>query len=514
MEYKGQRLVFDSPGVRLGAGGMAEVYLATRRDDPSQYVAIKVPRSDLGDSERALFLREAEAAGRVVDPHVVAVVDWGDIPPFIAFEFVQGITLAKELRNRQTETRRWSEAELIGMYRQLVDAMTAINQQVIHRDLKPDNIFLDGDLLRVTDFGIAKYVGQVTRSRSFKGWGTLAYMAPETLRWESIEWLADQYSLGVVFYELATLRQPFTGSPDELEHQHLFVRPPRITAVSPSLSERLATVVARMLAKRREDRYSSWQAVADELDAVQKDLPAERAQPVVEDSIIRVAAQQIELVRSQELEQQRQEKERRRREQERRDLLNFWADDFFARVRAPVEQLNRSLGDVIQLSEPPAGTRAAIRECSVSFIKANLRLTLQVVPLEGPEDIPLWGTVQLHTNRRGWFGNIYLKSAPPPYGEWVEVDMRMGAFARRASPEEEDRTGGQYEVLGQDRIVLARNWQGIVFQREMRNVMSLVNYSEKPLGFDGVVKECLGILVEDANAEPQKYSQRDRRRRF
>lgn len=515
MEYRGQRFVFDAAGVRLGAGGMAEVYLGNRRDVPNEYVAIKVPLADLEQSQRELFLREAEAAQRVSSPHVVGVVDWGDNSPFIAFEYVQGSTLSKEIRIRQTEAKSWPAAELLLMYKQLVNAMAAINQHVIHRDLKPDNIFLDvgSGLLRVGDFGIAKYVGEVTRTRSFKGWGTLAYMAPETFRWDSVDWRADQYSLGVVFYEMATLRVPFTGTPEELEHQHLYARPPRITVTSPSLPERLATLVARMLAKRREDRYESWEAISGELDAMLRSLPPDQGQVLAEEPLVRQAAQQIEMVRAKELEQRRQQEESQRRDQERRDLLAFWAEDFIGRIRDRVEQINQSLGEKsIAFSELPAGRTSSSRKCSVSFLRATLNVSLELVPLEGPDDMWLWGVIEVRTHHRVWLGNLYLSPTPPPYGTWYEVDMRMNAIVRsEARPEQEDRTGGRYEITGGDRVVIARNWQALAFQRGLQNTMSLVNYSQKVLDFDSALSECMTILVEDAGKElPQPPPQRRR----
>ena len=222
MEYRGQQYVFDAT-TRIGGGGMADVYLGTRRDAPeASAVAIKVPSSRVPEPARDLFLREAEAAHRVSGPNVVQVVDWGDTPPFIAFEFVEGSTLAEDLRTRQGGRRFWSGSELVDLYRQLVAAMSAINEYVVHRDLKPENIFVQGNTLKISDFGISKYVGEATRSRTFKGWGTLPYMAPETLRGDRAEWYSDQYSLGIVFFEMATLQLPFVGTSDELEHAHLY----------------------------------------------------------------------------------------------------------------------------------------------------------------------------------------------------------------------------------------------------------------------------------------------------
>src|SRR5438552_3139624 len=143
-EYRGQAHVFEA-GVRLGGGGMADVYLGESGQDPDLHVAIKVLRATLDDAARAMFLREAEAAQRVAGPDVVKVVDWGDNPPFIAFEYIQGRTMGKELSERRAQQAYWSESELLDLFAQLVGALDAINRQVIHRDLKPDNIFyLDG----------------------------------------------------------------------------------------------------------------------------------------------------------------------------------------------------------------------------------------------------------------------------------------------------------------------------------------------------------------------------------
>lgn len=243
MEYRGQRYTFDADA-RLGSGGMAEVYLGVRRDAPQKHVALKIPLPGLHPELRDLFLREAQAAQKVSGPNVVEVVDWGAEPPFIAFEFIEGPTLERVLVARRGDGRYWPEAELIEMYQQLVDAMASINQEVIHRDLKPANIFVAKGLLKVADFGISKYVGEGTRTKTFKGWGTAPYMAPETWRGLSLDWRADQYSLGVVFYEMATFELPFTGSDEELERKHLFERPRRVTALASSLSERLATMIA------------------------------------------------------------------------------------------------------------------------------------------------------------------------------------------------------------------------------------------------------------------------------
>ena len=504
MEYRGQQFIFES-GARLGGGGMAEVYHGTRRDDPVVHVAIKIPLPRLDPAIRDLFLREAEAAQRVSSPHIVKVVDWGDNPPFIAFEFIEGTTLAQEIYGRQGENRLWSERELAGLYRQLASGMLAINQEVIHRDIKPDNIFLQDAVLKVSDFGIAKYVGEVTRSKTLKGWGTAAYMAPETFRGESVDWHADQYSLGVVFYEVATLQRPFTGDWDHLESRHLYERPPRVTGVVDSLPERLATLIARMLEKRPDQRFQSWQDILTELEVLEKGQASERKKRV-EDPLVKKAAEQVETVRSRELEREKKQEEERDEVNRRKGLLDYWAGEFFSSVRSRVDELGASLGEEsLQFSTRdalPNKDGVAGQRCGVGFLNSGLTITVEGMSIKEAAEVVLWGTFQVRTNARAAVGNLLLIKDSPPYGTWYEVGMKMLGGVSGGGIEGEDE-GCQYEVIGGDRLVLARNSKGLLYQRELRNAISMVNYREELLDFEALLLQLMEILIEDASIESQ-----------
>jgi serine/threonine protein kinase len=186
---------------------MAEVFLGSYKnaDGGNSDVAIKVPLPTLPQNVLDLFIREAEVASRVTDTQVVRVVYPGEKPAFIAFEYVEGNTFNREIAQRRLNTQYASDRELVADVLQLVRGMKAINVEVIHRDLKPDNIFLTDGVYKISDFGISRYVDEITRSNTFKGWGTAAYMAPEAFRSESVDWRSDQYSLGIVFYEMAGL---------------------------------------------------------------------------------------------------------------------------------------------------------------------------------------------------------------------------------------------------------------------------------------------------------------------
>lgn len=367
MEYKGQRFIFDATR-RLSHGGMGEVHEGARRDDPSIRVAIKTPFPEFAKDGGVVFLREAEAARNVASPHVVPVEDWGDQPPFIAFEFMTGQTLRAVIDDRRQHGKLWTEAELVALFRQLVTAMQAINARVIHRDLNPKNIFVDNGVLKVTDFGISKYVGDATRSQTYKGWGTLEYMAPESFTRDTVTERADQYSLGAVFFEMATFQQPFAGTPrDKLQEAHTYTTSPRLTELRPDLSERLATLVARMLGKLENERFSRWPDIETELGVIEM----RNASTVGDDPVTKLsrkAAAQIDAARSEVLAQEQQENKRREKAGQRLQMLNWWASRIFGYMEQRVRGVNEDLGRQALLAKvDSSASDDSIRRCIITF---------------------------------------------------------------------------------------------------------------------------------------------------
>ena len=497
MRYTGNKFEFESD-VRLGVGGMAEVYLGKRIDEPNSRAALKVPLPSLPDDVKALFLREAEAASAVSSPHIVGVIDWGDSPPFIAFEYVDGDTLGESIADRRAASTHWSESELIALFLQLVDGMEAVNERVIHRDIKPDNIFIEDGTVKISDFGISKYVGEVTRTQTLKGAGTYLYMAPETFKVDSQDWRSDQYSMGIVFYEMATFDLPFTGTKDELEAQHLFSRPSRVSSVRDDLSERFASVVARMLEKQQDQRFESWATIKGELVAIAESSPEGEEEIVAPNPLVAKAASQIDKVRSEALNRQQIRDEETRDLETRNNLVKYWADEFVAQIRERVDAINRDLGsDVIlvnRMSLP--GTLAEI-ECEVTFLNSRLRLVLGAVPRDESAEILAWGFARLRTPTRVGATNLLLLPKPEPYGSWLEVEMKiLGSSSRNnvSAP-------GDFEVLGSGRMVLAMNSEGLLHQRSRRHVISHVTYDESPLDFKRMMDEWLEAFIDNASEE-------------
>jgi serine/threonine protein kinase len=271
----------------LGSGAMGDVYLA---EDPQieRQLAIKTVRvaegkpEDVEDRKRRL-LREAKAAGRMIHPHVVTLFDAGEAEGvlYLAFEFVGGSDLSQRMESDPPLTL----GEVLRIVRESADALDFAHRQgIVHRDIKPANIMLDTHgRVKVADFGIAKVVGQATElTMTGSVVGSPHYLSPEQVRGEELDGRTDVFSLGVVLYELLGHRRPFQGeSLTTLVYQILHQEPPPIPQLRPELAPYLDSLVRRMMAKDREQRFANAGAVAAEIATLERDLGPERlAQPV------------------------------------------------------------------------------------------------------------------------------------------------------------------------------------------------------------------------------------------
>ncbi len=247
----------------LGRGGMADVYLALDMRRQVQ-VAIKVLREDLAEDPEFInrFRREAEALARLDHPYIVRFYSFerqGSVA-FIVMDYVEGKTLRKRLLDVGGPL---GLDEVTRILRQVGSALQyAHNEGYIHRDIKPGNILIrkDGTAL-LSDFGIAR--AAETSTMTMGPIGAPAYMSPEQIRGEELTPKTDQYSLGIVLYEMVAGRRPFrgeggTGSASRLkriEQQQLRETPPDPREFNPALPEGVVRVIRKALAKRPEDRW-------------------------------------------------------------------------------------------------------------------------------------------------------------------------------------------------------------------------------------------------------------------
>ncbi len=269
----------------IGRGGMGVVFSA-RDLKLKRRVAIKVlpPELAFRGEIRTRFLREAETAARLSHPHIVpihAVGEAGDLVYFV-MAYVDGESLAARLRRR----KRLPPEEVRRIMKETADALGIAHATgVIHRDIKPDNILLEGTRRRVvvTDFGIAKALSEAgagTLTGTGVVIGTPAYMSPEQAAGErEIDARSDIYSLGLVGYEMLVGEPPFQAAtvPGILMKQ-ISEPAPEIKTARPDCPDDLACAIMRCLEKKPEDRWPTADALRRALES-RSALPARRAAP-------------------------------------------------------------------------------------------------------------------------------------------------------------------------------------------------------------------------------------------
>jgi hypothetical protein len=263
--YIGRSGSVYEPIASIGPGGFGSVQLV--RNETGNEFALKTLH--LGFDPGVL---EAEAGNlrRVNDPNVVAYVDDGADPePFLVMELADGGSLKDYIASAQQAGDHFPVEMLLDWAGQLLSGLKAVHAELLHRDLKPGNVLLAGERLKIADFGMTRLVEASTRTETLKGGGTPLYMPPEG-------WAGptgprptaayDLYSLGVILYELATLQTPFTGDRDELRHQHLFVEAQSPRALRPDLPSSIERLILQLLRKTPDERGISASDVLGHLE--------------------------------------------------------------------------------------------------------------------------------------------------------------------------------------------------------------------------------------------------------
>jgi serine/threonine-protein kinase len=217
------------------------------------------------------FFREVRTTEALEHPSIVRVFDAGqrrDGAPYLVMEYLFGETLGARLRREQ----RVDVKSMLWIARHVASALAAAHSAgVIHRDVKPDNVFLLGQhgnpyALKIVDFGLARLQGQTGFTALGVTVGTLEYMAPEQAVKDNTGPCTDIYALGVIMYRLITGELPFSGTESEILAQHLILAPTAPSAKVPELDARVEAVILTAMRKLPRNRYPSMEDFLEDID--------------------------------------------------------------------------------------------------------------------------------------------------------------------------------------------------------------------------------------------------------
>lgn len=255
----------------IGKGAMARVYLAEDLKTGTP-VAVKVLETQHVKVARtkARFIQEAKAASMIGHPNIVKVLDVAlkqDGTPYLVMEFLYGETLGELLRRDRVLTLKAG----LPIVQQISGALAAAHEvDIVHRDVKPDNVFLVGEpgssyAVKLVDFGFAKLLasqGSVTQAGVAVG--TIEYMAPEQVVSDTPDSRTDIYGLGIVMYRMFCGKLPFTAEEDaDLLAKHLVIPPP-----DGALDPQVDIIIKKALKKNPDNRYQTMQELLDDVERV------------------------------------------------------------------------------------------------------------------------------------------------------------------------------------------------------------------------------------------------------
>ncbi len=325
-----QNLTFLSPG------GMGDIYTADDINN-SKKVAIKIMR--ITDQEfKDLLQEEFKIAMSLSHANIVRTDYYGEFTDstgnyfYSVMEYLGNGSLNQKIKTIGTF---FPIENCLSFFYDLLKGLQEAHKSIIHRDLKPANILIDDEgSLKICDFGIAKYVDHLTRTKTFKGSGTFPYMAPECWMNETNSKEMDIYSLGIIFFEILTLQLPFPGPNEkEFKEQHLFSTLPQILNIRNDAPITVIEIIRKMTNKRASERYLTIDEV---IVAFNKIMEYSKANKLDISSLLTKINKKISDAAEAEL----RESQARETFKERQRVLNYSITQLFAKFISVIDVAN------------------------------------------------------------------------------------------------------------------------------------------------------------------------------
>ena len=272
----------------IGSGGMGIVY---RAEDTRLHriVALKFLSAELVRDEKAKvrLLQEARAVSSLQHPNICTIHDiceTEDGDAFIVMDYYEGETLKSRLARGPLSAR-----DAVDVTVQIANGLSEAHARgIIHRDIKPANVFITNQgVVKILDFGLAKWAGQTKMTKTGTTVGTFAYMSPEQIRGEELDPRTDIFSLGAIFYEALTGHSPFDANNEPaVVYKTLHVEPPPLESHGVEMASKLEPIVNAMLAKSATKRYRQASEIALALAASEDGKPAQRGRRVRRSAVV------------------------------------------------------------------------------------------------------------------------------------------------------------------------------------------------------------------------------------
>lgn len=319
------------------------------------------------------------------------------------------------------------------MFHALSYGMRDINKCIVHRDIKPANILITNQGLKITDFGLSKYIDEATRNLTFKGYGTKAYCAPEVWNNEKNTMLMDIYSMGIVFYELATLNYPYEITMNNYSEAHLLKSIQPISKWNKNVPVGISLIITRMLEKLKSKRYQSWDKIIYDLENIKQDDTniSNVNEKAVNAQINYIFAQQERDATNEIIERKKYEIEKivnMQYENEIIEPLNDYIDSFnlgnnkmsfdsceFSDGFGGIIKLPNNKDILIHIDRPIDNEIERLKTKEKAGIKIYWE---NVIPTFMNREVYAWGEIGVHLPLYMGFNVLFLKNNDDNYGEW------------------------------------------------------------------------------------------------
>ncbi|MBF9017186.1 MULTISPECIES: serine/threonine-protein kinase [unclassified Oceanispirochaeta] len=349
-------------------GGMGEIYKGKEKKSGKDIV-IKLVFIDLPDYE-SLLKTELDISEKFSHMNVVSSLKSGKIEIdgndylFMIQDYFENGNL-RPLINEKTSIDRCFD-----MFFDILNGMREIHKYIVHRDLKPENILVDSNnSLLITDFGLAKYIDEKTRTRSFKGGGTIPYMSPECWTGDSNTLLMDIYSLGIIFFEIVTGHLPYNANTElEWRECHLFTPFPSISKNRNGNLIKLDQIIQKMSNKRPNQRYKTIDEIIDAINS------AKSIHQTDENDTERLAQLgNIALQKSKAIELKTQQEAEKKKEWIK--FINFEISELLNQFKNKVNSINERLEDgKLTIKEQSYNELSTTRKMTISFGNKSIQI--------------------------------------------------------------------------------------------------------------------------------------------